>query len=36
VDPATRTATIDTWVRCERGGVTEWPIKRGEAVVRLS
>lgn len=36
VDPAARTATIDTWVRCERDGVTEWPIKRGEAVVRLA
>ncbi len=36
VDPAARTATVDTWVRCERGGVTEWPIKRGQAVVRLA
>jgi acyl dehydratase len=35
LDRDERSVTIDTWVRCERDGVTEWPIKRGEAVVRL-
>ena len=35
VDPSTRTATLDTWVRLERDGQTQWPIKRGDATVRL-
>ena len=35
VDPGAGTATLETWVRVDRDGVTEWPIKRGEAVVRL-
>jgi acyl dehydratase len=35
VDAEARTATVELWVRCERGGLTEWPIRRGEAVVRL-
>jgi len=26
--------TLDLWVRVD-GGVVRWPIKRGEAVVRL-
>jgi len=30
------TATLDLWVAVERDGVKEWPIKRGEAAVRLS
>jgi acyl dehydratase len=36
LDPAARTATLETWVRVERNGQADWPIKRGEAVVRLS
>jgi acyl dehydratase len=28
--------TLDTWVTVERGGVTEWPIKKGVVVVRIS
>jgi len=36
VDANARTATLDTWVRVERDGVTQWPIKRGGATVRLS
>jgi len=36
VDASARTATLDTWVRVERDGVTRWPIKRGDAVVRLA
>ena len=29
-------ATVELWVRVERDGAVEWPIKRGEAVVRVS
>lgn len=36
VDPNAGTATLELWVRLERDGVTEWPIKKGEAVVRLA
>jgi len=36
VDAAARTATLDTWVTVERDGRTEWPVKRGEAVVRFA
>lgn len=36
VDAVERTATLETWVRVERDGQTEWPIKRGTAVVRLA
>ena len=35
VDAEARTATLELWVASERDGVTEWPIKRGEATVRL-
>jgi acyl dehydratase len=28
-------ATVDTWVRLEREGATEWPIKKGRIVVLL-
>jgi meromycolic acid (3R)-3-hydroxyacyl-[acyl-carrier protein] dehydratase HadB len=35
VDEASRTATLDVWVRLERDGQTEWPIRKSEAVVRL-
>jgi hypothetical protein len=35
LDAATRTAILDLWVRAERGGTTEQPIKRGEATVQL-
>jgi acyl dehydratase len=31
LDPATRTAVLDVWVRVERDGTTEYPIRRGEA-----
>ena len=36
VDEASRTATLDVWVRVERDGETEWPIRKSEAVVRLA
>ena len=35
LDPETNTATLELWVSSERGGETDWPIKRGEATVRL-
>jgi acyl dehydratase len=35
IDPDARSATIELWVTVERDGTTEWPIKRGEADVRL-
>lgn len=35
LDPSTRTALLDVWVTVERGGMTEWPIKRSEAEIRL-
>jgi acyl dehydratase len=35
LDPETGTATLELWVSSERDGETEWPIKRGEATVRL-
>ena len=33
LDAVARTATIDTWVTVDRDGGTEFPVKRGEAVV---
>jgi len=33
LDPRTRTAVLDVWVRVERGGTTEYPIRKSEAVV---
>jgi acyl dehydratase len=33
LDPQTRTAVVDVWVRVERGGTTEYPIRKSEAVV---
>jgi len=33
LDPAERTATVETWVTVDRDGNREFPIKRGEAVV---
>ena len=35
VDEEQGIATIECWVRLERDGRTEWPIKRGEAEVLL-
>lgn len=36
VDADARTATVETWVSVDRpDGTTEYPVKRGEAVVRL-
>jgi len=36
LDPATRTAKLDVWVRLERGGVTQYPIKNSTAEVVLA
>jgi acyl dehydratase len=36
LDEEARTATLDVWVRVDRDGVTEWPIRKSEAVVRLA
>jgi acyl-CoA hydrolase len=35
VDESSGTVVLDVWVRVERGGATEWPIRRGEAEVRV-
>jgi acyl dehydratase len=35
LDPQTRTAILEVWVRLERDGRTEWPIRRSEAEIRL-
>ena len=35
LDDEARTVTLELWVSSERDGETEWPIKRGEATVRL-
>jgi hypothetical protein len=35
VDVATRVVILDVWVRLERDGATEWPIRKSEAEVRL-
>jgi acyl dehydratase len=29
-------AVLETWVTVERNGRTEWPVKKGEARVRLA
>ena len=29
-------AVLETWVRVERDGSTDWPVKKGEARVRLA
>lgn len=36
IDADARTATLDLWVTVDRDGTTEFPVKRGEAVVRLA
>ncbi len=35
LDAEARTATLETWVTVDRDGQTEFPLKRGEATVRL-
>lgn len=35
VDQASGTVTVETWVTVERDGHTEYPIRRGEALIAL-
>ena len=35
LDEGARTVTLDLWVTSEHDGTTEWPVKRGDATVRL-
>ena len=35
LDPAARTAGVETWVRVDRDGREEYPVKRGEAIVHF-
>jgi acyl dehydratase len=36
LDPETKRAKLDVWVRVERAGVTEYPIKNSRAEVELA
>jgi acyl dehydratase len=36
VDVEARRATLDVWVRVDRDGAQEWPIRKSEAIVRLA
>jgi len=36
LDAETRRAVLDVWVRLERDGAAEYPIRRGEAEVQLA
>ncbi len=36
LDPEAKRATLDVWVRVERAGVTEYPIKNSTAEVELA
>jgi acyl dehydratase len=36
IDPDRRVATVDVWVKVERDGETEWPIRKSTADVRLA
>lgn len=36
LDADRRTATLDVWVTLRRDGSVEWPIRRGEAEIRLA
>jgi acyl dehydratase len=36
IDPVARTVVIDAWVTVERDGRTEWPVKKGAAILRFA
>jgi acyl dehydratase len=36
IDPATKRAKLEVWVRVDRAGVTEYPIKNSRAEVELA
>jgi acyl dehydratase len=35
IDYVESSVVLETWVTVERDGRTEWPVKKGEATVRL-
>ena len=35
IDPEARTAEVELWVKVERDGEVDWPVKRGEADLRF-
>jgi len=35
LDRESRAAVLDVWVRVDRNGTVEWPIRRGEAQIRF-
>lgn len=35
IDASSGTVVLDVWVRVERDGATQWPIRKSEAEVRL-
>jgi len=35
VDPGAGVVTVDAWVAVRRDGTIEWPIKRGQVVLRI-
>ena len=36
LDPATKQATVEVWVKVDRAGMSEYPIKNSRAVVQLA
>jgi acyl dehydratase len=36
IDASSGTVVLDVWVRVERDGATDWPIRKSEAEVRLA
>jgi acyl dehydratase len=36
IDASSGTVVLDVWVRVERDGATEWPIRKSDAEVRLA
>ena len=36
LDPGSKRATLDVWVKVDRAGATEYPIKNSQAVVQLA
>jgi len=36
VDPEAGTVTVDAWVAVERDGTKQWPIKKGQVVLRVA
>jgi hypothetical protein len=36
IDATSGTVVLDVWVRVDRAGATEWPIRKSQAEVRLA